>query len=177
MNRAYIGMGSNLGNGKRAIRDAWETLGDVKGISLEGISSPYMTAPVDMTSQHWFTNAVASLQVELAPMDFLATLLEVETFFGRKRSVKNFGYQDRSLDLDLLYYSDVYMDTPELILPHPRIKDRLFVLVPLAELAPDYIDQPSGRKIAEIERLLRERIGTSERNQQEIIKGKWDEQL
>jgi len=176
MNLAYIGLGSNLGDGKRTLQDAWNMLDEMPGVHAERISNPYLTAPVDMTSQHWFTNAIGILQTDLAPDDLLATLLDVETYFGRKKVIKSFGYQDRSIDLDLLYYGNIRMDTPELTLPHPRVKDRLFVLVPLAELVPDFVDTVSGKPITEMENALRERIGTEGRKQQEIIRGSWDEQ-
>lgn len=176
MVKAFIGMGSNLGNGNTILADAWSALGSVDGIELVAISSPYKTAPVDMESQHWFTNAVGCLNVSLSPLEFLQALFQVESGFGRTRNIKKFGYQDRSLDLDLLYYGDVTMDDPELILPHPRITERLFVLVPFAELEPDYKDIVSGETIATLELRLRDRIGTKNRKDQEIIRDKWDDQ-
>ena len=118
---AYIGLGSNLGDSKRILQDSWRALGEVEGIALDGLSSPYMTAPVGMTSNHLFTNAVGRLRVTLTPLELLQSLLTVEASFGRLRKERSFGYQDRSLDLDLLYYGDVAMDSPELILPHPRM--------------------------------------------------------
>lgn len=173
--KAYIGLGSNLGDSKTLLQEAWQALGNVDGIVVDGLSSPYMTAPVDMTSQHWFTNAVGRLQVTLSPLELLHVLLAVEASFGRKRSEKKFGYQDRSLDLDLLYYGDIVMDSPELTLPHPRIGDRLFVLVPLAELEPDFRDTLSKKTVNEMEARLRERIDSTTNKKQEIIHGQWNE--
>jgi 2-amino-4-hydroxy-6-hydroxymethyldihydropteridine diphosphokinase len=175
MLKAFIGMGSNLGDGKALLQGAWQALGEVDGIVLDGLSSPYLTAPVDMTSQHWFTNAVGRLQVSLSPVELLQVLLAVEASFGRKRSAKTFGYQDRSLDLDLLAYGDVVMDSPELTLPHPRIGDRLFVLAPFAELEPDFRDSLSGESIAEKKRRLLDDMATNKNNEQEIIRGAWSE--
>lgn len=168
-------MGSNLGDSKTLLQDAWQALGEIDGIVLDGLSSPYMTAPVDMTSQHWFTNAVGRVQVTLAPLALLHVLLAVEAAFGRKRSEKKFGYQDRILDLDLLYYGDVVMDSPELTLPHPRIADRLFVLVPLTELEPDFRDSRSKEPVEVMEARLRKRIESTTHTQQEIIHGLWNE--
>ena len=173
--QAIIGLGSNLGNGRAILRAAWETLGTIPGIHLSGLSSPFMTAPVGMASRYWFTNAVGQLQVALAPKELLLVLLAVEKKFGRTRDGENLGYQDRSLDLDLLYYGKIVMDTPELTLPHPRIGDRLFVLAPFAELAPDYTDLISGKTIVEMATLLVHRMRTGELNNQEIIAGCWDE--
>ncbi|MBU1565286.1 MAG: 2-amino-4-hydroxy-6-hydroxymethyldihydropteridine diphosphokinase [Proteobacteria bacterium] len=173
--KAIIGLGSNLGNGREILREAWDTLGNVPGIGLDGLSSPYMTAPVGMTSRHWFTNAVGRLRVSLSPLDLLSAMLAVETKFDRTRDSKSFGYQDRSLDLDLLYYGTQVMDTPELILPHPRIGDRLFVLAPLVELEPDFLDYNSGMTISEMAKLLTQRITVGESKNQEIISGHWGE--
>ncbi len=175
MVKSFVGMGSNLGDGNTTLVDAWTALGGIDGITLLAISSPYKTAPVDMDSQHWFTNAVGCLNVELSPLALLQALLGVENAFGRTRNIKKFGYQDRSLDLDLLYYGDVIMDDPELILPHPRITERLFVLVPFSELDPDYKDIVSGKTIADLEQQLRGRIGNNNRKDQEIIRDKWDD--
>ena len=176
MVKAFIGLGSNLGDSKALLQEAWQALGDIDGILLDGLSSPYMTAPVDMTSQHWFTNGVGRIQVSLSPLELLKVLLDVEASFGRTRQEKTFGHQDRSLDLDLLYYSDVRMDSPELTLPHPRIADRLFVLVPFAELEPDFQDSLSEKSISSMELHLREQIAPRKSKKQEIIKGAWSEQ-
>ncbi len=172
---AIIGLGSNLGNGRTILRAAWDALGTVPEIRLDGLSSPYMTAPVGMSSRHWFTNAVGRLQVSLKPLDLLTVLLTVEKKFGRTRDNTNFAYQDRSLDLDLLYYGKMVVDTPELTLPHPRIGDRLFVLAPFAELAPDFRDCVSGLTIADMAKLLAQQIKAGESKNQEIISGRWDE--
>lgn len=172
---AYIGLGSNLGDSKTLLQEAWQALGNIDGIVLDRLSSPYMTAPVDMTSQHWFTNAVGRVQVTLSPLDLLHVLLAVEASFGRERSEKKFGYQDRSLDLDLLYYGDMVMDSPELTLPHPRIGDRLFVLIPLAELEPDCRDILSKKSVSDMEARLRTRLESTPNKKQEIIHGQWNE--
>jgi 2-amino-4-hydroxy-6-hydroxymethyldihydropteridine diphosphokinase len=173
--KAFIGMGSNLGDGRTILQNAWQALGNVEGIVLDGLSSPYMTAPVDMTSQHWFTNAVGRLQVSLSPLALLKTLLNIEASFGRTRSKKVSGYQDRRLDLDLLYYGDIIMESPELILPHPHIDERLFVLVPFAELEADFRDNLSGATIMSRELHLRDEMAKLKNKEQEIIRGAWNE--
>lgn len=171
----FIGMGSNLGDSKAILQGSWLALGDIEGITLHRLSSPYLSAPVDMTSQHWFTNAVGKLEVSLSPLELLEAIFAVEASFGRTRDHQRFGYQDRSLDLDMLYYGDMVMDLPELTLPHPRISERLFVLEPLAEIAADFIDCLSGETIARrIQRLLG-RMATGHSKKQEIIKSSWTE--
>lgn len=172
-NTAYIGMGSNLGDGKSILTDSWEALGQIDGIVPELISSPYMTAPVDMTSQHWFTNAVGRLRVSLEPLELLQALLGVEAAFGRVRDEMAFGHQDRSLDLDLLFLGELKMDIPELILPHPHYRDRLFVLAPLAEIAPDFVDFSTGQNITVMIESLKARLGSAFQKEQEIISGSW----
>lgn len=173
--KAYVGMGSNLGDGRTILQEAWQALGKVDGIVLDGLSSPYTTAPVDMTSQHWFTNAVGRLQVSLAPLALLKTLLAIEASFGRTRNQKIPSYQDRSLDLDLLYYGDVIMKSPELILPHPHIDERLFVLVPFAELEADFLDNLYGVTMARRELRFREKMAKLKNKEQEIIRDAWNE--
>ncbi len=170
---AFIGMGSNLGDGVTILSGAWQRLGEIEGIGLIALSSPYKTAPVDMTSQHWFTNSVGKIETDLPPLELLRALLQVEADFGRKRDAKTFGYQDRALDLDLLFCGDEVLDTPELILPHPRIRDRLFVLVPLLELAPELKSPLSGELISDMEKQLRENISGSKYNRQELVRGSW----
>ncbi len=166
-------MGSNLGDGKALLQSAWQALGNFEGIVLDGLSSPYKTAPVEMTSEHWFTNAVGRLRVTLSPLELLNVLLTVEAQFGRTRNGEIAGYQDRSLDLDLLFYGDTVMESPELVLPHPRIGERLFVLVPFTELEPDFNSSPGDTSIVEKELRLRAEMAASGKEQQEIIRGSW----
>ena len=137
--RACIGMGSNLGDSLTILQESWQQLGQVPGICLLKLSSPYRTEPVGMESAHWFINAVGMLATAMPPEQLLTTLLDLEHRFGRRRDSRQQGYQDRTLDLDLLLYDDRLLDTQRLQLPHPEMHKRLFVLVPLAELAPEYV--------------------------------------
>lgn len=124
------------------------------------LSSPYISAPVGMESSNWFTNAVGRLETTLPPEELLRHLMEVESTFGRRRDNNIKGYQDRTLDLDILYFGEVVMHTEMLTLPHPCLKDRLFVLKPLAEVAPDYQDPVDGltpaEKLEQLERQMTE---------------------
>lgn len=138
MKTAYIGLGSNLGNSLHVLREAWNALGKQPGVHLERLSGPYRTEPVGMVSQHWFINAAGSLTTTLEPMELLRTLLSVEKEFGRVRAPQAKGYRDRILDLDLLLYEDLILNGRDLVLPHPEIQHRLFVLYPLSEIAPEY---------------------------------------
>jgi len=170
---AFIGLGSNLGDGKTILQEAWHALGRIAGIHLDRLSSPYMTAPVGMDSHHWFTNGVGRLQVTLPPQGLLKALMQVEADFGRIREGSP-GYQDRSLDLDLLCYGDLVMDSPELTLPHPRIGLRLFVLTPFAELEPGFRHPVSGETITAMEQRLKSVMVAGVTEKQEIVRAQWE---
>jgi len=171
--RVFIGMGSNLGNSPEILLSAWELLDKDRNIHCVALSSPYLTAPVDMYSQHWFTNAVGEIRTSLGPEELLVKLLEVEFALGRVRDSEAFGYQDRTIDLDLLYYGDQQWDEPELVLPHPHIPDRLFVLMPLEEIAPDFWDCRRGATVRELVEHLRVRMDDGSIRRQEISRSSW----
>lgn len=142
MNIAYIALGANLGDPATTIRAAFGALANLPESRVARCSSLYRTAPVGITAQPDFVNAVAMLETTLAPEALLEALLDVEHRFGRIRAEKN---GPRTLDLDLLLYDDQFVDQPHLTLPHPRLHLRAFVLQPLAELAPDLIIPGRGR--------------------------------
>jgi 2-amino-4-hydroxy-6-hydroxymethyldihydropteridine diphosphokinase len=171
--KAFIGLGSNLGDGRVILQQAWQALADYPGILLDGLSSPYRTAPVGMRSSNWFINAVGRMKTSLAPEELLTILLTVEQRFGRNRDGKGTGYQDRSLDLDLLYFGDMVLSSDILILPHPRIGDRLFVLQPLMELDLELRVGGNGVLLAERVRLLMQQMESGEIERQEIIADNW----
>lgn len=131
----FIGLGSNLGDTRVHVQESWQRLGSHGDITLLTLSSPYRTAPVGMESDNWFTNAVGVLQTSLSPRDLLQEMHRVEQEMGRDRS----RGMDRTVDLDILYYDDQILSEPDLEIPHPEISRRLFVLAPLAEVAPDHI--------------------------------------
>ena len=133
---AYIGLGANLGNCRENLLQAWSKLGMVNGIKLLALSNPYRSAPVGMESENWFINAVGSLETSLEPLELLREMFVVEKRLGRKRVLDGIP-EDRSLDLDLLYWNDRISDDPRVTLPHPEIANRLFVLQPLVEIGPE----------------------------------------
>jgi len=139
--QCFIGLGSNLGDGQTNLLAAWQRLGELMGVSLNRLSSPYKTEPVDLDTEHWFTNAVGEITTNLAPEELLAAMLAIETELGRNRTLT----KDRPVDLDLLYYGDLIINSQTLIVPHPRIANRLFMLAPLAELAPAHLHPVLGR--------------------------------
>ena len=170
-NSVYIGLGSNVGNGLQTLKRAWNVIckhPEVKGVLL---SSPYKTAPVGMASDNWFTNAVGLLETTLESLEVLKMLLEIELDFGRRRSPEANGYEDRTLDLDILIYNDMISDDPKLLLPHPEMQERLFVLRPFAEIAPDVIHPLEGKSIIELEKILVQLL--SEEVGQQVVQEKW----
>lgn len=133
--RAYIGIGSNLGDRIRHWRTAIRAISEIAGVTALRASSLYETAPVLPASGGWFLNGVVSLQTALAPRALLLELQRIERGMGRAE--ERAQGVDRSIDLDLLLMGSQVLDTPDIILPHPRLHQRRFVLVPLCELDPD----------------------------------------
>jgi len=137
MAEVVIGLGSNIGDTQMNVHTAWEFLGQELDVTLQGLSSPYATEPVGMDSDNWFTNGVGFANTDLTPDRLLGVLQRIETTLGRTRSLHSDKWVDRIVDLDLLFYDDLISTVPELVVPHPGIQKRLFVLAPLAELLPD----------------------------------------
>jgi 2-amino-4-hydroxy-6-hydroxymethyldihydropteridine diphosphokinase len=135
---ALIALGGNVGDVALTFDRAVAMLCDEKSVWLERRSSNYRTPPWGVTEQPPFVNAVIAATTTLSPRDLLGRMREVEWHLGRNRAFEQ-RWGPRTLDLDLLAYDDVTLDTPELTLPHPRMFERAFVLVPLAEIAPDRI--------------------------------------
>jgi 2-amino-4-hydroxy-6-hydroxymethyldihydropteridine diphosphokinase len=133
MNLAYVALGANLGDPASTVRAAFGALANLPESRVVHCSSLYRTAPVGITEQPDFINAVAALETTLAPEALLDALLDLEQRFGRVRAERN---GPRTLDLDVLLYNDLEIDLPRLILPHPRLHLRAFVLQPLGEIAP-----------------------------------------
>ena len=134
MNTAFIALGANLGDPAATVKAAFAALANLPDSRIVHCSSLCRTAPVGITEQPEFVNAVAQLETDLAPEALLDALLEIEQRFGRIRAERN---GPRTLDLDLLLYGDQFVSLPRLTLPHPRLHLRAFVLQPLAEIAPD----------------------------------------
>jgi len=139
---AFVGLGANLGDPMAQITKAMASLAALDKSRLARASSLYRTAPVGHADQPEFVNAVVLLETALAPHELLDALLEIERAAGRERSFPN---APRLLDLDLLLYGDQVVDTPGLVVPHPRMHERAFVLRPLVEIAPDAVVPGHGR--------------------------------
>jgi 2-amino-4-hydroxy-6-hydroxymethyldihydropteridine diphosphokinase len=143
---AFIALGSNLQNPIQQVKAAFDALAQLPQTTLLKRSSLYKTAPVGYDNQPDFINAVAKIETALSPEDLMRHLLTIETQFGRERPFPN---APRILDLDLLLYDRLCMQTHLLTLPHPRMQSRGFVLLPLAEIAED-LRLPDGESVVEL---------------------------
>ena len=140
-----IALGSNLGYRERQLREAVAALGSC--ITALRVSSFYDTAPVGVGEQPRFLNAAATGFTMLFPRELLETLLGIEATLGRTRPHPGAA---RTLDLDLILYGDRIIEEQDLTIPHPRFRERRFVLEPLAEIAPDWVDPVTGRTMREL---------------------------
>ena len=148
----YIGVGSNIGDRTQHLVDACATLQRHPAIAVQAVSSLYHTAPVGFTAQGWFLNAVARLDTTLSPPALLGVTQAAEQQLGR---VPTWHWGPRIIDIDILLYDTLQVHTPCLTIPHAALHERRFVLVPLAELAPD-LQLPSGVRVRDLLSVLPE---------------------
>lgn len=147
--RAYVGLGSNMGDSRALLAAAREKLDARPELQVTAVSSLYLTEPQGDRDQPFFLNQAicVSCPADMEALDFLQILLDVETSLGRERTPgRRFG--PRTMDLDLLLFGNARMDTERLVLPHPRLLERAFALLPLAEIAPG-LALPSGQSVEE----------------------------
>jgi 2-amino-4-hydroxy-6-hydroxymethyldihydropteridine diphosphokinase len=146
--RAFVALGSNLGDRRAALDFALEELRASAGVAVLAVSPVYETEPVGGPPQGAYLNAVAALCTSLAPRALLERLLAIEALAGRERTrVRD---APRRLDLDLLLYGDLALEEPGLVVPHPRLPERAFALVPLADLAPDLVHPVLGETLGRL---------------------------
>ena len=150
--RVYVALGANLGDAAATLRDAIRWLADLPGTTVYAASSLYRTAPWEARGPD-FINAVVALDTQLTAPDLLVCLHTLEARAGRERPYLN---APRTLDLDLLLYGSAGIDSPRLTVPHPRMWQRAFVLVPLAEVAPEWVTPEALQAVAgqQIERMV-----------------------
>lgn len=146
MPRAYVGLGSNLGQREETLRHAVVLLGQVREIEVIAVSELRETDPVGVVDQPRFVNGAVAIETTLSPRALLDTLLSVERELGRVRGEERWG--PRTVDLDLLVYGDEIVHEPGLSVPHPRLHERRFALEPLAELDPE-LDIPGYGRVSE----------------------------
>jgi len=160
MPRAWIGLGSNLGDRLGYIKKALGMMERIPETTLVAVSSLYDTAPVGKDDQPRFLNAVAEVATDLAPESLMCELLAIEDYCGR---IRRDMWGPRTLDLDLLIYDDVEQSSDELTVPHPRLAARAFVLVPLAEIAPEVVVPGIGKDVRALEEKLGVAVGDVKR--------------
>jgi 2-amino-4-hydroxy-6-hydroxymethyldihydropteridine diphosphokinase len=141
----YLALGSNLGDRMGNLASAVEHLS--QKVNIKKVSTVYETEPVYYKEQSLYLNAVLSTVTELEPSDLLRFVKSIESDLGRQPSFRN---APRTIDIDILFYGDQVAETAELIIPHPRIAERAFVLVPLAEIAPGLVHPVLQKRVSEL---------------------------
>ncbi|CAN0618577.1 2-amino-4-hydroxy-6-hydroxymethyldihydropteridinediphosphokinase [Burkholderia multivorans] len=154
MTVAYLGLGANLGDARQTLKDAVVCLAQQRTISVLGKSSLYRTAPVDADGDDYY-NCVVKVDTTLAARELLALCQQIEHHFGRERPYRN---APRTLDLDILLFGSDSIEEPDLIVPHPRLTDRAFALVPLVEIDPALDIPARGRADAFLAAVASQRI-------------------
>lgn len=141
----YLSLGSNIGDREDNLRQAIWRLGELGRVF--SISSFYETEPVEFTEQPWFLNCAVALETELTAPQLLQELLRTELEMGRQRIQKN---GPRTIDMDILLFGDLLVNTPDLSIPHPAMASRRFVLAPLSEIAPDVLHPVLKKTVREL---------------------------
>ena len=142
----YLSLGSNLGDREANLNAALAAL-STGGFELRKLSSIYETSPQDVTDQPWFLNLCAAGMTPLAPQDLLRITRDVESTLGRNRDGAALRGGPRLIDIDILFYGEEVIATPDLVIPHPRLLSRRFVLEPLLEIAPDLVHPETHRPL------------------------------
>lgn len=150
--KVFIGAGSNLGNKKNNIEKALELLGETPGVTVRRVAPLYRTEPVGYLDQDWFLNTVAEVFTILSPRELLGVLLAIEERLGRVRTVH---WGPRPVDLDIILYGNESVNEPGLVIPHPCMLERVFVMAPLSDLAPDLV-LPGGARAVDLAESLKE---------------------
>lgn len=149
MSRVYLSLGSNLEDRSANLSAALLQIGELTATQVLNVSGVYETDPVGVTDQPCFLNLAAEIETALAPLEFLNACKEIETHIGR---VATRRWGPRAIDIDLILWGTMVLESAELSLPHLRYRERNFVLAPLAEIAPEVMDPVTGRSVLELAR-------------------------
>jgi len=150
----YLSLGSNLGDRRANLKKALRLLGE--SLEIASVSSVYDTEPVDVGEQPRFLNLVCRVNTDIGPMQLLSLIKGIEASMGRDLSLRD---APRIIDIDIILYGDTIIESPELIIPHPRMRERAFVLIPFAEIAPKVVHPVSGKRIDKLAARVEGRDG------------------
>lgn len=134
----FVLLGSNLGHRELLVSQAYRMIGERCG-KIVAKSGLYESEPWGFKAEHWFLNQVIKIETSLSPEELMQLLLAIEKELGRDRSTPHDGYVSRPIDLDILYFGDKVIDTQLVTAPHPRLHQRRFTLLPLSDIAPDFV--------------------------------------
>ena len=149
MARVFLGLGTNLGNKEENIGNAIQYIEELVG-NVVSQSALYHTEPWGFESANTFINAVVAVETSLTVRDVLDATKKIERLMGRTYKSVDRQYKDRIIDIDILFYNDLIINDEDLIIPHPLMQERLFVLQPLSEIAPDYVHPELKKSIKEL---------------------------
>jgi 2-amino-4-hydroxy-6-hydroxymethyldihydropteridine diphosphokinase len=149
MEEVLLSLGSNMGDRAAILRKAVVMIGERAG-EVTAVSGIYETEPWGFSADTTFYNMAAAVNTRLEPLEFLGVILSIESTLGRVRNPEADSYTSRPIDIDILFFGDRIVDTSGLIIPHPRLHERRFVLVPLNEIAPEKIHPLSGKKVLKL---------------------------
>ncbi|QUG39930.1 2-amino-4-hydroxy-6-hydroxymethyldihydropteridine diphosphokinase [Psychrobacillus sp. INOP01] len=155
INIAFISLGSNIGNRLEYLQQAVRLLQQIEQVKVVNMSSVYETDPVGYEDQAAFLNMVVEIETILTPHELLKKCNEIEAELGRKRDIR---WGPRTVDLDILLYNEENMKTQDLIIPHPRMMERGFVLIPLVELQASLVDPESKQLLADVAHVQKEGV-------------------
>jgi len=150
----YLSLGSNLGNRRANVKKALKLLGE--SLDIAGVSSVYDTEPVGVGKQPRFLNLMCRVNTDIGPMQLLSFVKGIESKMGRNLSLRD---TPRIIDIDIIFHGDIIIESPELVIPHPRMRERAFVLVPFAEVAPEVVHPVTGERIGDLAAVVEGRDG------------------
>jgi len=150
LSTAFLSLGSNLGNREALLNEALDGL-EAAGVHILRRSSVHETEPQDFRDQPWFLNIAVEVETNLSALELLAAIQKIEAALGRRRTVPK---GPRTIDIDILFYGNLVIQTAELEIPHPRLTQRSFVLNPLSEIAPDFRHPMTGKSVREAQSAL-----------------------
>ena len=152
----YLSLGSNIGDRVGYIQQATSLLGACENINIVSTSSFYETEPWGMNSENWFVNAVIQITTTLEPEQLLKECQRIENQLGRKRIENAETYSDRTIDIDIIFYDNLIINTPILTIPHKHLHKRVFMLIPMLEIAPDFVHPFFGKTVENLYEAIEE---------------------